>query len=349
MSQLPRTGGRSRGFTLIELLVVIAIIAVLIALLLPAVQQAREAARRSQCKNNLKQVGLALHNYHDVFGRFPFSCLARGACTTTTSENSALGGPSTIEPITLNARGWTMLLPYIDQAPLYNMYNPTMAAGDLREGATSYVAGTAFGLNDKVVSQKLPILLCPSDAGDPYVQDPTASPPRWIISVPDLNAGIYPAKSSYDFSANAQNIRRQCNRWGTLPANLRFMFGINDAASIKHITDGSSNSVAVLETTLNCQNGYTSPWGVCLFAPVGIDLTHTDGINSFIGYSWSVPPFAFSPQKGVTHYSGPGSAHVGGMHMLLADGAVRFLSQHVDVNVRARLAKIADGEPLGEY
>ena len=339
----------SRGFTLIELLVVISIIAMLIALLLPAVQQAREAARRAQCKNNLKQVGLALHNYHDTHGRFPFSCLARGACTGTTSENSSLGTASTIEPITLNARGWTMLLPYLDQGPLYNSYNMSLPAGDLTESGSTYRPGTAFGNNDKVVSQKLTVLLCPSDPGDPYVTDPTASPPRWIISAADLSAGIYPAKTNYDFSANAENIRRQCNRWQTLPIDRRFMFGMNDGAAMKHITDGTSNSVAVLETTLNCQNGYTSPWGVSLFAPVGIDLTHSDGINSFIGYSWSVPPFAISPQKGVTHYSGPGSSHVGGMHMVMGDGAVRFLSQNVDVSIRTRLARISDGEPLGEF
>src|SRR5688572_803295 len=107
----------ANGFTLIELLVVIAIIAVLIALLLPAVQQAREAARRTQCKNNLKQVGLALHNYHDSFNIFPFSVMGDGSCEATY-----------IPPRVTNARGWTMLLPYFDQAPLFNQYNSSNAA-----------------------------------------------------------------------------------------------------------------------------------------------------------------------------------------------------------------------------
>ena len=96
-----------RGFTLIELLVVIAIIAILIALLLPAVQQAREAARRSQCKNNIKQIGLALHNYHDTFNKLPAAYYLL----------SASAGSAT--PVTSQAWGWgTMILPYIDQAPL---------------------------------------------------------------------------------------------------------------------------------------------------------------------------------------------------------------------------------------
>src|SRR5690606_28625210 len=102
---------RRSGFTLIELLVVIAIIAILIALLLPAVQQAREAARRTQCKNNLKQVGLALHNYHDVFGSFTY-------------KSGGTDRPPSSAPCNLgNARrrsGWVGLLPYIDQGPLYN-------------------------------------------------------------------------------------------------------------------------------------------------------------------------------------------------------------------------------------
>ena len=118
---------RYRGFTLIELLVVIAIIAILIALLLPAVQQAREAARRSQCKNNLKQLGLSMHNYHDTGRIFPPGFIRRGGgglpgnwnqICTTLADNSAVSN---------TARGWawgSMILPYIDQAPLYNTIKP---------------------------------------------------------------------------------------------------------------------------------------------------------------------------------------------------------------------------------
>src|ERR1700748_3102276 len=101
---------RSRGFTLIELLVVIAIIAVLIALLLPAVQQAREAARRSQCKNSLKQLALAVHNYHDTFSAFAFCSFdtSMGVCSPSQGRQTS----------------WIIgILPYIDQAPLYNALN----------------------------------------------------------------------------------------------------------------------------------------------------------------------------------------------------------------------------------
>ena len=100
---------RKQGFTLIELLVVIAIIAILIALLLPAVQQAREAARRTQCKNNLKQIGIALHNYHDIYGMFPIG--AQDCIASNCPE-----GPGNYEMY-----GWgASILPQIDQAPLYD-------------------------------------------------------------------------------------------------------------------------------------------------------------------------------------------------------------------------------------
>ena len=133
MRKKKRTPG---GFTLIELLVVIAIIAILIALLLPAVQQAREAARRTSCKNNMKQLGLAIHNYHDVHLCFPMS--ARSGVTA--------GGPS-------SGFSWiTMALPYFDQAPLFNQLNLNYK---LTENTVTN--------NRTLIETPLPTLLCPSD------------------------------------------------------------------------------------------------------------------------------------------------------------------------------------------
>ncbi len=334
---------RRRGFTLIELLVVIAIIGVLVALLLPAVQQAREAARRTQCRSNMKQIGLALHNYHDVANRFPFSQANKGSCTGASSSY----GPSKVENIILNSRGWTMLLPYFEQAPLYNQYNHNAPAGDFKDPGNSIgvLNGTAFGGNDKVVSQVLPVLLCPSDPGDPFVRDLNAA---YAISVASAAAGVFPAKTSYDFSVVGQSVRRNCVRWNDIIPNLRPMFGIQNSASIRDITDGTSNTAAVLESTLDLQNGYAATWGVSVFTNVGVDLLHTDGINNWNGYSWSVPPYGFFPGK-LRTYTGPGSRHVGGMHIVMGDGSVRFLSENVGQSIKVALYGIADGQILGEY
>jgi prepilin-type N-terminal cleavage/methylation domain-containing protein len=144
--------GVRQAFTLIELLVVIAIIAILIALLLPAVQQAREAARRSQCKNNLKQLGLALHNYHDVFRIFP-----QGNFPSVQNVGGGRFGLSNVSPY-YGFSVQTMLLPYMDQSPLYNQINFNLIALD---NSTPAVPGGKT--NSALRSTKIPGLLCPSD------------------------------------------------------------------------------------------------------------------------------------------------------------------------------------------
>src|SRR5262245_19295740 len=156
-----------RGFTLIELLVVIAIIAVLIALLLPAVQAASEAARRAQCVNNMKQIGLALHNYHDITNALPPAKIRSGSCSRQYPAGNGLPAGWVV-----NTTGFTMILGQMEQMALYNAYNFSQASSNtltwLGTG-NNVLAGTAF-VNTTVVGAMITTLWCPSDK-DPEVKD----------------------------------------------------------------------------------------------------------------------------------------------------------------------------------
>ena len=214
MNHTPRT--RMRGFTLIELLVVIAIIAILIALLLPAVQQAREAARRSQCKNNLKQIGLALHNYHDVHNMFP--PLATFTTGQIASTNEA-------------AWGWhAYILPFVDQAPLFNQ----MGVSDQTLEQMIDDANTAQRPLGQTV---LSVFLCPSDPVDElntnrkYDDDQTytAATASYVA-----NGGCRPNNVQAGGHAGREG-------WGFLEMPNRRNVKFRD------LKDGSSNTIAVGE------------------------------------------------------------------------------------------------------
>ncbi|AMV20334.1 DUF1559 domain-containing protein [Planctomyces sp. SH-PL14] len=323
---------RARGFTLIELLVVIAIIAVLVAILLPAVQQAREAARRSQCQNNLKQIGIALHSYHETHGIFPFSVVNPGECEVGFAPN----------PIR-NTRGWTMLLPYIDQQGLYNKYNHDLPASDHKRAAgIGTIQGTAAGTNDAVVSVSLPAFLCPSDFGDRYYRSTTSGD---YSIVNGGTAGLFGAKTNYDFSTN--NYSNTCTLYDSIASASKFMFGINSSARIRDAADGLSNSVAVCEATLDVRNGVTGTWGYAKWVGHGINFSQTNPINFWLCCSWT-PPMTNQPPK-LANWGAAGSVHAGGATILLGDGAVRFVTDSMDLVTRTRLGLIADGQPVGEF
>lgn len=344
---------RLRGFTLIELLVVIAIIAILIALLLPAVQQAREAARRSTCKNNLKQLALALHNYHSTYNLFPYATSMDGALT---GDANALPVDEDGNGQVLNHKGWLMVLPFMDQAPLYEKFDFSQAAGEYDRGGVGLRGSPANG-NDEVVSTSLSIFLCPSDDGDPFYR---GNGVHYRIGDQSFQDEYFGAKTSYDFSVERYSSWRR--PWNNLtkvdsrpPINLRTgrrMFGLWSDSRIRDIADGASNTALLVEGTLDVKNGVGQTWGYTKWVGNGIDLGV--GVNEGINYWVCCPWWGSNPDSDTTpgrtrNWGAPGSQHTGGCHIALADGSVRFLSENIDHGTRFNLAIIADRRPTGEF
>jgi len=244
---MARSGQRS-GFTLIELLVVIAIIAILIALLLPAVQQAREAGRRSQCKNNLKQMGLALHNYHDIYNCFPMGNVNIPAVITTNP-------PCT--PVNANqVFGWgTALLPQLDQAPLYEMLNPAQYRCSGMPAATTLIPATTGAA---LLQTPLSVFVCPSDTGPAiHAMYGNYSKSNYVISeqignnftvsrnMRDLTDGssntLLMAERAYRFSAG--NSSTGAIVFGRAPgSDASFKFRTNWRINQTHLTTSSTST-----------------------------------------------------------------------------------------------------------
>jgi prepilin-type N-terminal cleavage/methylation domain-containing protein len=215
---------RNKGFTLIELLVVIAIIAVLIALLLPAVQQAREAARRSQCKNNLKQLGLALHNYHDTMNIFPPALLNSGRY-----NNSAY--TTATNPV-LNTTGWTFLLPYLDQAPAYTQYNFNVCSS-MDSPYSLPVAGTDT-TNVLISGLNLLVLECPSDPAAGIVNSNAAGTTAFYSrNAARQTSYLFSTGSFTDYNGPYQT---------SMTDSRQGAFGNSNAARMRDITDGPAQA-----------------------------------------------------------------------------------------------------------
>ncbi|MDB5338151.1 MAG: hypothetical protein JWN70_3770 [Planctomycetaceae bacterium] len=307
---------RRRGFTLIELLVVIAIIAVLISLLLPAVQQAREAARRSQCRNNLKQLGLALHNYHDTMSVFPPGALALKASGAAYASTDAEPGRTAV----IGGWGWsTYCLPYIDQGPLYNALAPN---------------GNNFPSSPTTLTKTiLPVFLCPSDPS-PNIHTATA------MGGDGSTTGH--AKSNYPAIFGSLGVVYVQNT----AANTRGIFWYNSATRIRDITDGASNTIMVTERYWDGGDSETrrgAIWaGKCDGSTGLLNVGNKYGniLRAANDPDWVV--------KGLNN-NAAASMHVGGVHFVLGDGGVRFISQNIDGATYQLLAQMADGQVVGSF
>lgn len=327
---LPRASRKpSRGFTLIELLVVIAIIAILVSLLLPAVQQAREAARRTQCKNNLKQLGLALHNYHDVYRMFPPGYTSRNVQTADPIASET--GPG---------YAWSFaVLPYIEQKNLFESIDTNLDASDPQNLALAQTTTmTAF--------------LCPSDPAPETFQvtDGNGNP----MTLPGSNyPGIFgygsvtmsPGNSTGVFFRNS-SIRLRDITDGT---SNTICIGERRAKHQFHqdqpAVDSNSTWYAAIPG-VNRPAGMTGMMASMTEGPASMILGHV-GQTSSMGGGMPMQMHATPNQTNhIVHFS---SAHVGGVQFVLCDGSVHFLSENVDYNTFRHLGERSDGQVLGEW
>lgn len=315
-----------RGFTLIELLVVIAIIAVLISLLLPAVQSAREAARRTQCKNNLKQLGLAAHNYHDTHNTFP--ALATGPSTSFPDPNPRTAG---------QISGLVALAPFFEQKNLYDLVDFSNVGPPWEEDAC--VAWRT----------EIPMLTCPSDI----------QPPRFD-SDNDSNAL---GRNSYKF---CMGVRVEDNMFSSGPAihQTDGLFAYRKHCGLAAATDGTSNTLLMAEMCQgNPGNRRDVKGNVAVFVdmrfastPIICKNTASGGqyhAGTMVNFDWAYPGTRWN--DGAAYYSGftttlgpnqpsctpfpfdrfwgiysASSRHTGGVNVVMADGSVRFVSESID-------------------
>ncbi len=327
------------AFTLIELLVVIGIIGFLIAVLLPAVQAAREAARRMACGNNLRQIGLALQDYHLSMCCFPPSSLNPG---WTLSVNAASDPKKNSN--TMNESGYVLLLPYLEQSPLASQYKSSYAACAYILGGPPLAGGnpTVSG-NDKVMGTLLPVFLCPSDNGDPLLPagtDTAGGGASYGISV---TSSVQGAKTCYDFCTSPGDELNYPNYWAAMPTSVKPLFGNNSHSNFNAIKDGTSSTVAICETTLSVWNGTASAWGYRALLMTGVNLSYGGGINY-----WFYPGKPYVPGKR-SGWGTAGSLHPGGCQAIFADGSVHFVAEVTNKEIVRRLGTIAEGSVTGDF
>lgn len=348
------------GFTLIELLVVIAIIAILVSILLPAVQQAREAARRSTCKNNLKQMGLALHNYHDTHSTFPAGYFSFG------TSNGTAPAWANLDPNTWDAApgwGWAAaILPFLEQGNITSALNT-----DLPIWHPNHLA---------LIQTKIPVFLCPTASGgdEPFtVLDENADP--LVIGGNEIAVGRshYVASHGQEecwsrcVSGNGDvftNIYNSTTTSVTINGNAAAVadgpFFRNSNTRFRDVTDGLSNTIFIGEHSAllsektwvgviprafthpnisSPENGPDSAATLTL-AHSGPSGGEFDSAGNPIIHPINFPTL---------HVGQMFSEHAGGGHVCLGDGSVRFISENLNLLTFAELSSIGEGELDGEF
>jgi len=327
MSLRSLSGRRRSGFTLIELLVVIAIIAILIGLLLPAVQKIREAANRMKCSNQLKQIGLALHNYHDTNGTLP-----PGAEAAVLPKPNPAGNTTTIV-----GTSWiTYCLPYIEQDNLFKLYRFDLAYNSVENGIT----GGAF----------IPTIYCPSGPNPKNFLDPnanmTTNPGTHYCGVMGPGGTVSPATVTvgavtYSYVVGSPN-SNTC--WGTVGMLSQFTtnagsVSTNRLIKFSDVTDGLTNTLTVGELSKSIPN--TTP------ATPNHFRSWLRGQNSGSATTKNVTyPINSTFYNGSNNYNDIsfGSNHSAGCNFLLGDGSTRFIRDSIDLNVYKMASSISGGE-----
>jgi prepilin-type N-terminal cleavage/methylation domain-containing protein/prepilin-type processing-associated H-X9-DG protein len=310
---------RRRGFTLVELLVVIAIIAILIGLLLPAVQKVRESAARTQCQNNLKQIGLALHGFHDAHKHFPPSGY------TMVGPGNPAG----------KFVGWRpLILPYLEQTQLQKLFDFNFHWWE--------------GPNLSAATFPVPLFVCPSAPEHDTVTSAVAKPPR-----PALTFAIPPAPTDYEAIMGVWSCVDPA-LYSSFDVSRSIMYR-NSAVKMSTIADGTSNTIMVVECSSRpvvylgrTRTTIPNDQGICWAdseGPFSLDGCNQDGSLQCMG------PILTPRPMNATNWNEPYSFHPGGCNFLFGDGHVTFLRETLSLQVFAGMVTRQAGEvlPPGDF
>lgn len=326
---------KQRGFTLIELLVVIAIIAILVALLLPAVQQAREAARRTQCKNNLKQLGLALHNYHDIHLTFPSGRL----------------GPDHRDGNRWS--GFIHLLPQFDQVALWNVFDAAAEAGNVDIAGFNGWSFNGITPGETVLSA----LLCPSDPHDRSRHRHDISGTNYGFNYGDNVDRMDDVDTAIRGPFGRQSkfrIRDITDGTSNTIALSELKRPVSDRAlgSVANIGNDIVNNPSACLAVFDSATGFF-PASTPNVRNDGSGMRWTDGSGYFTGVTTILPPNSPSCNRDNRDdrdtLVSSASAHTGGVQVLLCDGSVRFVSENIDTGDITAASVTTGPSPYGVW